>query len=751
MTEHEGLVPTERRLPERVHRRPDSVIDSGPEGAEGYSYIRAYWLILLKRRWTVLTVMVALTTVVAIVSFKTQPTYQATARVEVEPDTPEIMTLQDIYRGEPGYSDETFLQTQVNVLKSENLAWRTVQQLGLAEKAEFAEPIGGAHAPAVSPSAEQNGLIQAFRGHLRVALMRDSRMVEVTFESTDPQLAARAANALVNNYTEYNFHQKYDATRAASGLMEQQLDELKAKVEKSQQAMLDYERKNLIVDIGDKQSVVDQRLSGLSNDLTAAQADRMQKQSLYELVSSNNSEAALIAQDGLLQSLDEKYASLREEYVDGVGQYGPNFPKVKRIQDQMDEVQSLMERERKRLVTRVHEDFLAAQGRERLLAAAVAQEKEEVGKLNQLSIEHNLLKHEFETNQQLYSGLLQHLKDATVAAGLRATNIHMVDSALVPTAPVAPRVTYNIAVSILAGLVLGITLAFLAESMDTSIKSAEDLERIIGVPALAVVPLARSSWLTRGKDKALREQSSVESIVLKHPTSSLAESYHILRTAILLSTAPRPPQAMLVTSTQPGEGKTCTALNLAMGLAQRGVPVVLVDADMRRPGIARALSISTNGAGLSTILSGAHTLDESLRQFEPVPNLWVLGAGPEAPNPADLLSSPSMQKILQELRGRFTHVVLDSAPLLLVTDATILSGMVDGVILVVESGVMARRGLVRAHKILESAGGRVLGGVLNKWDARSEGYYAYYGSYYRGYYRAYYGNYYHRYGGGTKA
>jgi capsular exopolysaccharide synthesis family protein len=282
--------------------------------------------------------------------------------------------------------------------------------------------------------------------------------------------------------------------------------------------------------------------------------------------------------------------------------------------------------------------------------------------------------------------------------------------------------------------------------MDTSIKSAEDLERIIGVPALAVVPLARSSWLKGSRP----QDGSVESIVLKHPTSSLAESYHILRTAILLSTAPRPPQALLVTSAQPGEGKTCTALNLAMGLAQRGVPVVLVDADMRRPGVARVLNISVNGAGLSTILSGGHTLDEALRQYEPVPNLWVLPAGPEAPNPADLLSSPTMHKVLEELRGRFTHVVLDSAPLLLVTDATVLSGMVDGTILVVESGVMARRGLVRAHKILQSAGGRVLGGVLNKWDARSEGYYAYYGSYYRGYYRAYYGSYYHRYGGKPK-
>ena len=748
MAEHDELVPAGRSLPQRMHPRPESVVNSGPEGSEGYSYIRAYWLILLKRRWTVLTVMTVLAAAVAIVSFKMQPVYEATARVEVEADTPAIQSITDLYRGEAGFSDDAFLQTQVDVLKSENLAWRTIQQLGLGQQAEFAP--GGAAQASVSAATQAN-LIGTFRGHLRVQLMRDSRMVEITFDSTDPQLAARAANALVNNYTEYNFHEKYDATRQASGFMEQQLDELKAKVEKSQQAMVDYERQNLIVDIGDKQSVVEQRLSALSADLTAAQNERFQKQSLYEAVTSNDSEAALDAQDSLLQNLEGKYAELRQDYVDAVGQYGPNFPKALRLKDQMTEVQSLMERERKRIVTRIHDDYQVALGQERLLATALAHQKEEVGKLNQLSIEHNLLKREFETNQQLYASLLQHLKDATVSAGLRATNIHLVDSALVPTYPVRPRVMYNIGIGLMVGLVLGITLAIIEESLDTSVKSAEDLERVIGAPTLTVVPLARSSsWLRMGGEKSRPQDGAVESIVLKHPTSSLAEAYHILRTAILLSTAPRPPQALLVTSAQPGEGKTCTALNLAIGLAQRGVPVVLVDADMRRPGISRALGISANGAGLSTVLSGAHTLDESLRQSESVPNLWVLPAGPEAPNPADLLSSPAMRQVLEQLRARFTHVLLDSAPLLLVTDPTLLSGMVDGTLLVVESGVMARRGLARAHKILQSAGGRLLGAVLNKWDARSEGYYAYYGSYYRGYYHAYYGNYYSRYGARAK-
>lgn len=734
MPEHEELAPLERRSLERVNHQVGSVIDLGAENFDTYSYLRTYWHILLKRRWTVLTVAFVLATLVAIVSFKMQPIYEATARVEVEAETPQIQSLNDLYRSMP--SDDAFLQTQVNVLKSENLAWRTIQQLALGKDPAFNPPGQlGNRQLADSPAAVQISLIRVFRKGLRVELVRNSRIVEVSFESTDPHLAARVANALVNNYTEYNFHQKYDATRQASGWMEQQLDELKAKVEKSQQAMVDYERQNAIVNIGEKQNVVEQRLADLSKDLTNAQSDRMQKESLYELVKSNESQVALIVQNELLQRLDEKHADLKGQYVDALGQYGPNFPKVTRLRDQVNEIQSIIERERKRIVARMRNDYMAALGREKLLSGAVAREKVEVGKLSQLLIEHNILKREFETNQQLYQNLLQRLKDATVSAGLRATNIHVVDQALPPTVPVRPKKTLNIAIGLMVGLILGVTLAFVQESLDNSVKSVEDVEQLIATPALAVIPKARPSWLRSRGDKSQAENGAVELVVLKQPTSALAESYRTLRTSILLSTAPRPPQALLVTSAQPQEGKTCTSLNLAFGLAQRGVRVLIIDADLRRPGIATALGLPENSRGLSSLLSGAHSLDEALRQFEAVPNLWVLPGGPRPPNPADLLSSPTMEKVLHELRERFEHLVLDSAPLLMVTDATILSTLVDGVVLVVESGVTPRGAVVRAHKILESAGGRILGTVLNKLDLRRDGYY---GSYYRSYYHSYY-------------
>jgi len=740
MSEHDELIPAEHKVPRHVNRRLDSVIDVSPGGSEGPSYLHAYALILWKRRWTILAVALLVTVLAAIRAYRMTPIYEATARVEVEAETPQIQSINSLYGGTVGYTDDYFLQTQVNVLNSEHLAWQTVQQLGLAGRKEFGLGDGSDTGSSKGPlNAVQEGLIGSFRGHLRVELMRYSRMIQITYTSTDPQLAAQAANALVNNYIEYNFHQKYDATREASGFMEQQLDELKARVEKSQQALVDYERKNLIVNISDKQTVAEQRLEALSKDLTEAQNERIQKQSVYEMARSNPTQAQpqsiSNSQNDLLTTLDEKYANLREEYVDALAQYGPNFPKVQRLRAQLDEVQSIIDREQKRHVARLRSDYMAALGREKLLTGAVTEEKAEVGKLNQLMIEHNLLKREFETNQQLYDTLLQHLKDATVSAGLRATNIHLVDAALVPTGPVAPNVRRSTEMGLLLGLALGVALAFVLEGLDTSVKTVEDVERLIPAPALAAIPLARASWLKGRAAKAQPQNGSVESIVLKQPTSSLAESYRTLRTAILLSRAPRPPQALLVTSAQPGEGKTSTSINLALGLAQRGVPVVLVDADMRRPAISRALAVPENGAGLSSLLSGAHSLEASLRQYQSLPNLWVLPAGPVPPNPADLLASSTMEEVLRELRGRFEHVVVDSAPLLLVADATILSRVVDGVVLVVESGVTATRALLRAHRVLESAGGKILGTVLNKWDAKREGVYGYHG--YRGYYHAY--------------
>ena len=736
MSEDDKWNPSRLILSQTAKPRSPAVVDLQPEKMDSYADLRAYGKILSKRRWTILTAALVVTTLAAIYSYKEKPVYSATAEVEVDSETPGVQSVNNVYQSVP--TDSTFLETQVDVLTSGNLAWQTIQQLKLDRNPAFNPSASGRRQASENGSLDQKEqLVSRFENILQVDLVPGSRMIKVSFESTDARLAAAVANALVNNYKEYNFLAKYDATRQASGWMREQLDELKAQVEKSQQVLVDYETEHSIVDISGKENIEDQRLADLSQDQTQAQNDLAEKESLYQLVKANPRNVSLLAQDGLLESMEKKRADLRTQYVDALGQYGAKFPLVERLQDQLSEIQSLIQQERARTVERITHNYQAALGRVNILGDSVAREKAAVDTLNQLMIQHGLLKHDFDTNQKLYDNLLTKVKDATVSAGLRANNVRLVDHAMTPSVPVRPRKARNIAIGLVVGLVLGACLAFAQDVMDTSIKSTDDVERSIAEPVLGVIPSVRSrglskAWYSR-ETPAGGGNGKVEWAVLKQPTSVLAESYKALRTAVLLSSAPRPPQAVLLTSTHPFEGKTSTAFNLAMGLAQIGKRVLFVDADMRQHSHKRV--VTTNGhPGLSSVLTGAGPVEQSLIQLPDPPGFWVLPTGPQSPNPSDLLASQAMQELLAMLRVRFDHIVVDTPPVLMVTDATVLSSIVDGVILVAESRVTSRASLARAHRILEGAGANILGCVLNKLDLKYDGQY---GSYYCDYVRYY--------------
>ena len=327
MPNHEVLSVRETKLPEPLNPVNTTFLDLEAQDFDRYSYLGVYWTILSKHRWTITTFALIVTVLAAIFSFRATPIYEASARLAVEADSPQIRSLNDLYQQLP--TDDAFIGTQIQALQSENLALRTIEQLGLAGNPAFApKPDHGGSSPSGSPAASRNALLALVQNGLRVEPVRESHVVKITFRGTNPELAAKIANALAYNFIEFNIRQKYDATRQASAWMEQQLDELKAKVEKSQQAMVDYERQNVIVNVGDKQNVIDQRLSDLTRDFTNAQGERLQKESLYELANSNASQVGVIAQNELLQRLDGKYSDLRTQYVDALAQYGPNYPKV---------------------------------------------------------------------------------------------------------------------------------------------------------------------------------------------------------------------------------------------------------------------------------------------------------------------------------------------------------------------------------------------------------------------------------------
>ncbi len=738
MSDESSISPIDRPLPQRINGLTPATLEIEAQGGEPHITFASFWDILVKRMGTIIAATVVVAVLAAIYSFKMAPVYEATASIEVETDYPQLSSLNTVYNQTP-IEDYSFLTTQMRVLQSDNLAWTTMEQLGLDRVGPDPSGAGGAGQSASQiAGARKTAMIESFKAGTLVEQDKDTRIIEVSYQCGNPELAANIVNHLINNYIEFSIQSRYDFTRRASSVMEQQLQDLKARMEKSQQALIDYERRNLIVNIGDKQTIDDQKLDQLNRDLAAAESDRIQKESVYELAKDNQGQVGIIMQDPVLLHLEEKYADAKAEYVDALAQYGPNFPKVVRLRDQLAQVQALMDDDHKRALEKIHNDYLASETREKLLQDALTKENEQVSALSQHMIDHNILRREFEINQQLYQTLLERLKDATLSATLQAPNVHVIDQATPPLHPIRPNRKRNVAVGMIIGVILGITLGFVQEALDSSVRTTEEAERLVNAPALAVIPSEgegrRRESLAAAQALGAGSGDGVGLAVLKRPSSVLAESFRSLRTSVLLSTAPRPPQSMLVTSPQVGEGKTSIASNLAMSFAQRGGEVLIVDADLRRPCIAKTMGLP-NEKGLSSFLTGAHSLDEVLIRYDRVPNLWVLPAGPRPPDPAELLSSHMMEATLKALLERFTHVVIDSPPLLLVTDAVVLSAMVDGVILVVSSGATTRGALSRAHKILENAGSRVLGMVLNKVDMRFDTYYGYYyGPYHQGYY-----------------
>ncbi len=559
----------------------------------------------------------------------------------------------------------------------------------------------------------------------------NSRLMDVSFESTDPQLAARVVNAHIASYIEQNFSSKYEATTRASTWLADQLTELKIKVQRAEDARIAYERQNQIWTLDDKQNITSQRLSDINKQLTDAQSERMKKESLYQFAKSGNLDAVPQIQSNLaLTELLKKRSEVSSDYTDALNQYGPNFPKVQRLQAQLKDYDQSIEKEKKNILAVLESDYREAQQRESLLTEALDEQKAETNHMAEKLVEYNILKREAEANKTLYEGLMTKLKETAISQGLRSSNIRVVDPAMIPSTPARPAKGRNMALAFLVGLVGGIGLALLREYLDNTVKTPDDIETLARLPSLAVVPQftgsnghARKRGLLQGpaaNGHEMRTQLAAQHL----PKSQMSESFRALRTSILLSLADHPPQVILVTSALPREGKTTAAANLSVTLAQLGDSTVIVDADLRKPGIRRLLNLADGKyAGLSSYLAGVSTLDLVCVPHPTIANLVVIPTGPLPPNPADLLSSHKLADGIAELRTKFKFIVIDSPPIMAATDAVILSVQADGVLLVVRSGETPKAAFTRTRDLLNSVKCRILGVVLNAVDSSAPDYY----------------------------
>src|SRR3984885_269374 len=628
---------------------------------------------------------------------------------------------------------EDYIETQIKILQSETLAMQTINALNLSQYPEFGGPSNAIAAPHGGAGVARPAILGAFLGHLSVKRVPNSRLIEVQFDSGDPQLAARIANGHVQGYIEQNFRSKYDAITQASGFLSQELEALRIKVEKSEDARVAYERQNQIWQLDEKQNITTQTLGDLNKAVTEAQTSVASSEALYRMAVSGNVDLLPeVRNSPVIQDLTRRKAALEDSYTEALEQYGPNYPKVLRIAEQKKEVEESLTRAQNIMVGSIEEDYKTAHQHLELLQEALDRQKTEANDLAEKLVEFHILEHDAESNKQLYDGLLQKLKEAGITAGLRTSNIRVVDPALVPTAPAGPQKARNIVLSVLVGLVGGIGLALFREYLDNTVKSPDDIESLVGLPSLAVVPAQPSSNGHHSKWPQLKHKTAPHSVsgprveTLSHtqPKSQISEAFRALRTSLLLSQADHPPQVILVTSALPREGKTTAAVNLAVTLAQLGDRTLLVDSDMRKPGIRHALNlISGNEKGLSSYLAGVTKLDEIVVPHPMISNLETITTGPVPPSPADLLSSRRMREAISELRLRFKFIVIDSPPVMAATDAVIVSSLTDGVLLVARSGETPKEAFTRTRDLLGAVKCRILGVVLNAVDSSAPDYY----------------------------
>jgi capsular exopolysaccharide synthesis family protein len=559
-----------------------------------------------------------------------------------------------------------------------------------------------------------------------IAPVPKSRLVEVSFVAADPEFAARAVNVLAEAYVNQNMEVRRATVQNSLEWLSDELDRQQQKVEDGERALAEYREEQNALSLEDRQNIVVARLNQLNDAVTRAKTNRVQKETLYQqaravdpLVAPESMPAIL--QNPYIQSIKARVADLQRERGTLMQRYGDKYPDVIKVNASLEDAIAQLAQEVSRAVQAIHSDYESALAEERILNTALEEQKQAAMDLNRKSVGYTVLEREAESNRLLYETLLQREKELQVVSNSRGNNVRIVEPARVPAAPFAPTPRRALTLAAVAGLVLAFSLAFGIEYLDNTVKTPEDVRRL-RLPMLGLIPAIK------GQKAPAMAGSTFD---------QFGESFRALRTSLALTAASDGTRVVLVTSAQPLEGKTTTACNLARALAHGGARVLLIDTDMRRPGVHGNFGLD-NTHGLSDVLSGRAPITQVVQRLAD-PDLWVLTAGVVPSNPSELLGSHRMRALMSNARrGPFDWVILDTPPVMAVTDAVILTPWVTGVALVVRSEMTSRWHVDRVLETLAPSRPQILGVVLNRVDiARNRYYYSrYYGHAYEKYVRA---------------
>jgi capsular exopolysaccharide synthesis family protein len=689
---------------------------------------------LRKRQW-VLIVAAVLGVVYGAYKAYTQPrVFEASSIIQVHNGSSNEYKLDASY----DFSDDsqTKMNTEVLILQSDSLLQSVAADLNLANNPDFLGANGPTPTQSLDNPTVHQSVIGTLKSSLSVSLIPRTELIRITYSSLSPKLSADIVNQLVTDYIHRSYKTPEDRTQKVYESLADNLDKLKSEAGAAQEEMMQLQRKLGVLGYDSEHNQLQSSLEGLLTAEETARIARINAESRYRMVAGmdpntidDSIETTPGTAPGELNILRGQLAVARATYsqLTAPGGLGPNHPRARELQADIDTLTKQITAEQSRLESQAKETFLAAKAAEDKTEQELDARKKEAYDQGDDLVRFTLQQRQYEQKRALYDGLEQRLQTAKIESGLDANEVDQVDQALPPANPTLRPKQTIILTTTLFFLLGGVVIAFLLESLDTGLQNIQEIEELMMMPSLAIVPRAKR---TPAEQVAAMSTAQRNVNVLTQPKSQFTEAFRSLRTSLLLSTAGHPPKFILFTSATPSEGKTTTASNLACILAQGATRVLLIDADLRRPNVHHRFGL-TGKLGLTTVLAGTSTLQEALQTVPEIPNLDILPSGPVPPFPSEMLSSEAMRALLERLAEQYSHIVIDSPPILSVTDGVILGRVVDAVVLVIRHGKSNKNVMRRARDLLARSGAPVAGLVLNAVDLNSPEYYGYYG--YSGY------------------